>query len=48
MVFEEGSHPGPSLEQGLVEIQIQPVDPFNVQFHLLLKHFSHRLLYHCP
>ena len=46
MALEEGRHPTAGLQHGLVQVQVQPVDPFDVQDDLPLQHLTHRLSYH--
>ena len=44
--LEEGRHPAAGLQHGLVQVQVQPVDPFDVQNDLPLQQFAHGLSYH--
>ena len=46
MALEEGRHPTAGLQHGLVQVQVQPVDPFDVQDDLPLQHLTHGLSYH--
>jgi hypothetical protein len=46
MALEEGRHPAAGLQHGLVQIQVQPVDPFDVQDDVPLQHLTHGLSYH--
>jgi hypothetical protein len=46
MTLEESRHPTAGLQHGLVQVQVQPVDPFDVEDDLPPQHLAHRLFYH--
>jgi len=45
--LEEANHPTAGLQSGLVGIEVQPVDPLDVELHLVFQQFPQRLFYHC-
>jgi len=44
--LEETDYSTASLQPGLVGIEVQPVDPLDVDFHLVFQQFPQRLFYH--
>ena len=46
MPLEEGHHPAARLQHRLVEVQVQPVDPFEVQDYLIFQQLTDGLFYH--
>ena len=46
MSFEEGRDPRTGLQHGLVQIQIHPVDSFDIQCYLLCEQLTDGLSYH--
>jgi hypothetical protein len=46
MVLEEGRHPATGLQHGLIGIEIEAVDTFNVQSYLIFQQLTQILVYH--
>jgi hypothetical protein len=45
MALEESRHPRAGLQHGLVQIQIHPIDPFNIQRHFLCEQITDGMSY---
>jgi hypothetical protein len=46
MLLEEGRHPATGLQHGLIGIEIEAVDPFDVQSDLFFQQLTQILVYH--
>ena len=46
MGLEEGRHPAAGLQPWLIQVEIQPVDPFEIQGDMVLEQLSDGLVYH--
>ena len=46
MDLEEGRHPAAGLQPWLIQVEVQPIDPFEVQGDMLLQQLSDGLVYH--
>lgn len=47
MALEETHHPAAALQPRMVEVQIESVDPFDVQPDMPVQQLRYRLPYHC-